>query len=231
MGHYLVIGGSSGIGLSTVEKLLSKGHEVTATFNNTKPALNHDQLHFYPLDVLEAKLDLDFLDQPINGLVYCPGQINLKPFRAIKPELFIKDYELQVVGFVKVLQAVTAKLVKEGSSIVLFSTVATQMGFNFNSLVSSSKGAIEGLTKSLAAELAPNIRVNAIAPSIVHTPLSEKLLNTEEKIKINAERHPLKRIGESKDIAELAVFLLSENSSWITGQIIHIDGGKSSIST
>jgi len=117
----------------------------------------------------------------------------------------------------------------ENASIVLFSTVAVQTGFNFHSQVAVSKGAIEGLSRSLAAEFAPKIRVNAIAPSLTDTGLASKLLSSEEKKQANAERHPLKKIGTPKDIAEMAVFLLSEKANWITGQILHVDGGMSSI--
>ena len=137
---------------------------------------------------------------------------------------------MQVLGAIKAIQMVLPILKKsEQASILLFSTVAVQSGFNFHSQVSVSKGAIEGLTKSLAAELAPSIRVNAIAPSLTDTPLAAKLLNTDQKREANAQRHPLKRIGTAEDIAETAAFLLSRKSSWITGQIIHVDGGMSSI--
>ena len=166
----------------------------------------------------------------IDGLAYCVGSIQLKPFHRFTEEDFIRDYELQVLGAVKVIQEILPKLKQSSSpSIVLFSTVAVQTGFTFHSLVSASKGAIEGLTKALAAELSPKIRVNCIAPSITQTPLAGTLLNTEEKITANGQRHPLGRIGQPNDIAELAAFLLSEKSSWITGQIMHIDGGISTI--
>ena len=135
-----------------------------------------------------------------------------------------------MVGAVKVIQACLPKLKNaSNSSIVLFSTIAVQMGFNFHSLVASSKGAVEGITKALAAEFAPKIRVNCIAPSITDTPLAASLLNTEEKKEANAQRHPLKKIGKAEDLANLAEFLLSEKSSWITGQILHADGGMSSL--
>ena len=136
--------------------------------------------------------------------------------------------ELQVVGAIKCIQAALVKLkASENSSIVLFSSVAAQFGFNFHSQVSVSKGAIEGLTKALSAELSPRIRVNSIAPSLLDTPLANKLLSSEEKRRANAERHPLKRIGKAQDIAQMVEFLLSENSSWITGQVLPVDGGMS----
>jgi NAD(P)-dependent dehydrogenase (short-subunit alcohol dehydrogenase family) len=154
----------------------------------------------------------------------------LKPFSRFKSEDFIADYQLQVVGAVSVIQSVLPKLKASGkASIVLFSTVAVNTGFNFHSLVASSKGAIQGLTKALAAEFAPTIRVNAIAPSITNTPLASNLLNSEEKITANAQRHPMKAIGEPKDLAEMAAFLLSDSAKWMTGQIIAIDGGMSAI--
>jgi NAD(P)-dependent dehydrogenase (short-subunit alcohol dehydrogenase family) len=180
--------------------------------------------------VLDENPDFSFLPENIDGLVYCPGAVNLKPFARIKPEDFISDYQLQLVGAVKVVQACLPKLKNSSqASVVLFSTVAVQTGFNFHSLVASSKGAVEGLTKALAAEFAPKIRVNCIAPSITNTPLAGTLLNTDEKKDANAQRHPLKKIGQPEDLANLAAFLLSEKSSWITGQVLHADGGMSSL--
>ncbi|MFT4536955.1 MAG: NAD(P)-dependent dehydrogenase (short-subunit alcohol dehydrogenase family) [Saprospiraceae bacterium] len=229
MKNYLVIGGSSGIGKTLAMVLADLGNQVYATYKE-HPHDSAGTIHYSFLDVLEENLNLDFLPEKIHGIVYCPGTINLKPFARIKPATFIADYNLQVVGAVKIIQAVLSKLkAAEGASVVLFSSVAVQVGFNFHSLVSASKGAIEGLTKALAAELAPNIRVNAIAPSITDTPLAAKLLSSEQKKEANAQRHALKRIGSPEDIAEMAAFLLSNNSSWMTGQIMHIDGGMSSI--
>lgn len=164
----------------------------------------------------------------IDGLVYCPGSIHLRPFERIKPSDFTADYELQVVGAIKVIQAVLPYLKRsDKASIVLFSTLAVQTGLPFHTQVSASKGAIEGLCRALAAEFAPKIRVNCIAPSLTDTPLANSLLNTEQKREANALRHPLKRIGTSEDIANLTEFLLTEKSSWITGQIHAIDGGLS----
>jgi len=166
----------------------------------------------------------------LDGVVYCPGSINLKPFHRIKPADFIADYNLQVVGAVKVLQTVLPRLKKSAApSVVLFSTVAVQNGFTFHSQVSSSKGAVEGLVRALSAEFAPKIRVNGIAPSITDTPLASRILGSDEKKEANAQRHPLKKIGQPSDLAEMAVFLLSEKSSWMTGQILHVDGGMSVI--
>jgi NAD(P)-dependent dehydrogenase (short-subunit alcohol dehydrogenase family) len=162
--------------------------------------------------------------------VYCPGSVVLKPFARIKAEDFAADYQLQVIGAVKILQTCMPKMKNAGNaSVVLFSTVAVQTGFNFHSLVASSKGAVEGLTRALAAELAPRIRINCIAPSITDTPLASALLSSQEKREANAQRHPLKKIGRPEDLANLAAFLLSEKSSWITGQILHADGGMSSL--
>ena len=163
-------------------------------------------------------------------MVYCPGSINLKPFKRFTDEDFISDFKLQVVGATKIIKILLPRLAKGGnSSIVLFSTIAVQNGFNFHSQVAISKGAIEGLTRSLAAELAPKIRVNAIAPSLTDTPLASKFLNTPQKIAAQAENNPLKKIGKVKDVAEAAAYLLTDKSSWTTGQILHVDGGYSTI--
>lgn len=230
MKNYLVIGGSSGIGQSTAQKLAAEGHQVYATYCKNSIQATQQGLEYHFLDVLEEDIDTSFLPDVLDGVVYCPGSINLKPFARIKPENFVADLNLQVIGAIKVLQSVLPKLKKsETASIVFFSTVAAQLGFNFHSQVSVSKGAIEGLSHALSAELAPKIRVNCIAPSLTDTPLAAKLLSSEEKKEANAQKHPLKKIGTPEDIAESALFLLSEKSSWITGQVFHVDGGMSSI--
>lgn len=228
MKNILIVGASSGIGLSLAHRLSSENHQVYGTYRNTELASSAN-LEAHALDV-ESDFSLDFLPEQLDGVVYCPGTINLKPFARIKPEAFINDLNLQVVGAIKVIQACMSRLKNsDNSSILLFSTVAVQSGYNFHSQVSVSKGAIEGLTRSLAAEFAPKIRVNAIAPSLTDTPLAAKLLSTDQKREANAERHPLKRIGTTEDMASMGRFLLSEEASWITGQIIHIDGGMSAI--
>ena len=229
MKNYLIIGGSSGIGLQLAQQLATNGNNVFATYNNT-PQENIANIQFFKLDVSEETFNLDFLPDEIHGLAYCPGSINLKPFARVKPETFVEDYQLQVVGAIKAIQTVLPRLkASAGASVVLLSTVAVQSGFNFHSIVSASKGALEGLTKALAAEFAPVIRFNCVAPSITDTPLAKTLLSTEEKKQASAQRHPMKKVGEASDIANIAEFLLSEKSGWITGQILHVDGGMSTL--
>ena len=228
MKNYLIVGASSGIGLATAE-LLSQHHQVWGTYRNhtldDKPLLS-----YHHMDVMSESLDFSFLPESLDGVVYCPGSINLKPFTRVSAEELKLDYELNVIGAIKTIQQVLPRLKKSTSaSIVLFSTVAVQTGMSFHSIVASSKGAVEGLTRSLAAELSPAIRVNGIAPSLTETPLAHMLLQTEEKKQASALRHPLKRIGKPAELAEAVSFLLSDASSWITGQIIHIDGGMGSI--
>ncbi len=230
MNNYIIIGASSGIGLEIANRLSSNGNRVYGTYFKSGIPGNKENVHYSYLDVTEANPDFSFLPDEVHGLVYCPGSINLKPFIRIKPEEFVEDYQLQTIGAVKAIQAVLPKMKNvENAAIVLFSTVAVQAGFNFHAQVAASKGAVEGLVRSLAAELAPKIRVNGIAPSLTDTPLASRLLNSDEKRALNAERHPLKKIGHPSDIAASAEFLLSENSSWITGQILHVDGGMSAI--
>lgn len=230
MANYLIIGGSSGIGLELVNQLARSGNEVFATFFKNEPAVQNAHIHYHPLNVLEETFSLDFLPDELSGLVYCPGSITLRPFERIKPADFETDYKLQVIGAIKLMQAVLPRLKKsENASIILFSTIAVQTGLPFHTQVAASKGALEGLTKALAAEYAPKIRVNCIAPSLTDTPLAASFLNSDQKKEANAARHPLKRIGTTEDIANMAAFLLSGKTSWITGQIFHVDGGMSSL--
>ncbi len=229
MKTYLVVGASSGIGLQMAKTLSAQGDNVIGTYN-THAVENSDNITYHSLNVMENEIDFSFLPEILDGVVYCPGSINLKPFGRIKPEDFSNDYNLQVGGLIKILQAAFPALKKSAhASVVVFSTVAVQLGLPFHSQVSASKGAIEGLTKALSAEWAPSIRVNCIAPSLTDTPLAATLINTDEKKAANALRHPLKKIGTASDIANMAAFLLSENASWITGQIMHVDGGMSTI--
>jgi NAD(P)-dependent dehydrogenase (short-subunit alcohol dehydrogenase family) len=229
MKNYFIVGASSGIGKALAVRLVRQHHRVIGTYHSS-PAPEGTGIEFHMLDVLQQPADLSFVPDAIDGLAYCPGSIVLKPFHRLTSAEFIRDYELHVVGAISIIQKVLPRLKNTaGASIVLFSTVAVQTGFPFHSMVSASKGAVEGLTKALAAEFSPGIRVNCIAPSITDTPLASSLLNTDEKKSAHAQRHPLKRIGAPDDAASLAEYLLSDSSSWMTGQVLHLDGGISSI--
>ena len=229
MKQYLIIGGSSGIGAATADILAHGGARVFATYH-THPQEAREHISWHQLDINLEQPDFSFLPEALDGLLFCPGRIVLKPFARIKPEDFAADFMFQVGGFIKAVQATLPALKASGAgSIVAFSTVAAQRGFAFHSVVAASKGALEGLVRALAAEYAPAIRVNGIAPSITQTPLAASLLNSEEKLAANAQRHPLKTIGRPEDIAQMAAFLLGEQSAWITGQILAVDGGLSRV--
>jgi len=225
----LIVGGSRGIGAALAKKLLAEGAEVyNASRSKTTlgKSLSYDALKNDPKALLTQ------LPDQLDGLVYCPGSINLRPFHRIKEEQFNQDFQLNVMGAVHLLQAALPQLKKAeaGASVVLFSTVAVKLGMPFHSAIAMAKGALEGLTKSLAAEWAShNIRINAIAPSLTNTSLAERLLNTEAKQESAAKRHPLGRIGQAEDIAGLAYYLLDQNSQWMTGQILGLDGGLGSL--
>ena len=227
--NILIVGGSSGIGLSLVKQLQSDHNLIVA--NRSNEALNGLSVEFIPYDVENGELDVAKLPETLHGLVYCPGTINLRPFKGLRPEVFTRDFSINVMGAIKTLQAVLGRLQNSEvpTSVVFFSTVAVQTGMPFHSSVATAKGALEGLSRSLAAELAPKIRFNVLAPSLVDTPLAEKFLNNDTK-KSNAEaRHPLQRIGSSEEIARMVAFLLGDQSSWMTAQTITIDGGIGSI--
>ena len=227
--NILLIGGSSGLGLSLVNQI-SQDHNVyvACRSNNSLP----ENVNYINYDVLNDELDSSLFPETIDSFIYLPGSINLRPFKSLSIESFKEDLEINFIGLIKSLKSVLKNLTASNSaSIVLFSTVAVQRGMPFHSSVSSSKGAIEGLAKSLAAELSPKIRVNVIAPSLVNTPLANRFLNNDIKIEKSANRHPLKRIGSASDIANLIDYLISDKSSWITGQIIAVDGGLSTIDT
>ena len=225
--NYLLIGGSYGIG-AAIASILSQKHNVFIASRTSETIL--ENCNYIPFDV--RKDDISTMDVPecIDGLVYCPGSINLKPFKMLSPSAFQDDLEINFLSLVKVVHALLPNLKKSRQpSLVFFSTVAVQIGMPFHTSVAASKGAIEGFAKSLAAEYAPSFRVNVIAPSLTDTPLAKKLLSSEEKKEKMAQRHPLKMIGTAADIAKTAVFLLSDDSQWMTGQIIGVDGGMSTL--
>lgn len=223
----LVIGGSKGIGKACAEQLLESGNEVIVA-SRSNDTISHLPLEYIDIDVLENITSLEDYDE-LNGLIYCPGSINLKPFHRLSEDDFKNDFNLNVFGAIKCIQSCLPALKKGNGSVVLFSTVAVQQGMAFHASVATSKGAIEGLTRSLASEFAPHVRVNAIAPSLTDTPLAEALLANDKKREMSNERHPLKRVGKAEEIASMAVHLVSEKGTWITGQVIGIDGGMSRI--
>jgi len=228
MKNIVVIGGTRGVGQEIVA-LLQGNHQLYVVSRNPPQSAIAD-VRYIQSDITGALPDATLFPAMIDGLVYCPGSINLKPFHRITESELLEDWQVNFLGAVKCIQQFLPMLQKGSSpSIVLFSTVAVQTGMAFHASIAAAKGAVEGLTRSLAAELAPAIRVNCIAPSLTNTSLAAKLLSTIDKTEASAKRHPLQRVGQPGDIASMACFLLSEQASWMTGQIIHIDGGLSSV--
>ena len=232
----VILGATGAIGSSLSKKLVESGDQVhlvgrdQSSLSELAKNLNSS---FTVCDVLEEnfseKIVNDLKDVPINGLAFCVGSIDLKPLKLTKKSDFMQSFNLNLISATEVIKSLADNLKKNKGSIVLFSTVAVKQGFPNHAIVSSSKGAIEGLTLALAAELAPNVRINCIAPSLTNSKISNFLLKNEKMAESIAKMHPLKRIGEGSDSASIAKFLLSEESSWITGQILGIDGGRSSV--
>ncbi len=217
----LIVGGNTGIGAALNEQLKAEGVETILISRNQGG-----------LDVSEETPNFPAIEGAIDALVYCPGSINLKPFRGLKISDFQHDMNVNYFGAVKTIKNYLPNLKEtQHASILLFSTVAVQKGMPFHSSIAGAKGAVEGLTRALAAELAPSIRVNCVAPSLTDTPLAEKLLRNEKQREGAEQRHPLKAIGEAKDIAHMAHFLISDKARWMSGQIIGVDGGMSSLAT
>ena len=225
--NIVVVGGSSGIGLSLIQKLSATNANLinlSRTHTDELRSLNVTHLAW---DVKEPFTHTDDLPEILHGLVYCPGTINLKPFQRLSEAEFMEDFQVNVMGAIRILQACFKPLKKsKGASVLLFSTVAAKLGMNFHSSIAVAKSGVEGLTKSLAAEWAMHqVRVNAIAPSLTDTPLAAKLLSSDDRKEASAKRHPLGRYGQPNDLADIGAFLLSDQAGWITGQIIGVDGG------
>ena len=229
--HVLVVGGRTGIGLEIVQRLEALGCRLDVVGRTDSYELTSPRIQYHACDLAREDGDFDFLPNQLNGVVYCPGTIRLKPLARLTQADFLEDWQTNLMGAVRVLQACQNRLKKarDGASVVLFSTVAVAAGMPFHASIASAKGAVEGLMRSLAAEWAPRVRVNAIAPSLTDTPLAGDLLADEAKRKAAAERHPLKRIGSPAEVADLAVFLLGDSAGWITGQVIGVDGGVSAL--
>lgn len=231
--NILVVGGSSGIGLSLITSLANNGAEIY-TLSRSSAETWPATVKYHFLDVLESSNDLgNFLPEQLHGLVYCVGNINLKPFSRVNQDELVNDFRLNVVGAAMVIQQALKSLKNAGgASVVLISSVAAKVGMPFHASTAASKAALEGLAVSLAAEFANlQIRVNVVAPSLTDTPLAEKLLNTPEKKEVAGKRHPLGRFGLDTDIARSISFLLDDQSSWITGQTLGVDGGMSTLKT
>jgi NAD(P)-dependent dehydrogenase (short-subunit alcohol dehydrogenase family) len=230
--HYLVVGGSSGIGLELVRRLTAAGAQVTVWSRTAGDQLQHLGVRHVPFDATGSPEEQQVeLPEHLDGIAYCPGSINLKPFDRLTDADFRNDYELNVLGAVRTLRASLPALKHgDGASVVLFSTVAAQVGMNYHASIASAKAAVEGLARSLAAELSPKyVRVNVVAPSATQTPLASRILGTEQKRDASAERHPLKRVGQPADMAAAAAYLLGPDSGWITGQVLSVDGGLSTL--
>ena len=217
----VIVGGSKGIGKAIIKTLVETNNIIN--ISRTTPDFSHYNLKNYSCDILVDELPII---EKIDGLVYCPGSINLKPVNRLSLDDFREDFEINVIGAVKAIQKYLDTL-KKGSkpSIVLFSTVASKLGMPYHASIATSKSGIEGLVKSLGAELAPTIRVNAIAPTVTDTELASKLLRNDKMIENITERHPLKKFLKPNDVAVMAEFLLSEKASSISGQIFEMDCG------
>lgn len=231
MSTYLIAGGSRGIGRELVTLLAPDAERVDVWSRSADGVPVAGSVHHHACDITGTD-PLPDSPESIQGAVYCPGTVNLKSFRVLSEADFRSDWEVNLLGAVRFLKACQPRLQGrdgEPASVVLFSTVAVSQGMPMHSSVAAAKGAVEGLVRSLAAEWAPKIRVNAIAPALVDTPLVDRMLNNPEKREAMAARYPLKRFGTPADAAAVARFLLSPESSWITGQVLGLDGGMSTL--
>ncbi len=231
----LIFGGTGTIGFSIAKQITEEGYSPILISRNEEELIKKSKeinCEYEVCDVLEK----DHIDQiskkhadTVNGLAYCVGSINLKPIKITKDDDFIESFKINTLGAINAIKSNIESLAKNNGSILLFSTIAVQQGFTNHSIISSSKGAIEGLTLSLAAEFAPKIRVNCIAPSLTDSKMSQKMVSNENIRKAIESMHPIPKIGQGEDFGALASFLLGQKNNWITGQIFHIDGGRSTL--
>jgi len=236
---FLIIGATGAVGSSLVklikddDRLANEAHLVGKNEDEVSKLSEETGFNYTAADVLQSdfleKLEEDLKDVEIHGIAYCVGSIDLKPINLITKKDYLKSFELNFFPIVDIIKKFQENLKRNKSSIVLFSTVAVKQGFPNHSIISPVKASLEGLTVSLASELAPNIRINCIAPSLSNSKMASKLLKNTKISEAIAKQHPLKRLGEGLDSAALAKFLLSTESSWITGQIIGVDGGRSNV--
>jgi NAD(P)-dependent dehydrogenase (short-subunit alcohol dehydrogenase family) len=228
MKNILIIGASSGIGKALKIKLESSDYQIFTAGRSEVSSSGHTTFDANSSDSFVYPMDWP---GELHGLVYCPGTINLKPFPRLSQKDFLADFQVNVLGFVTILQACLPALKRSNcASIVVFSTVASNIGLSFHASIAAAKGGLQAMAISLASELAPNkIRVNVVAPSLTETPLASGLLNTPEKMEASAKRHPLQRIGNVNDMAAAAEYFLGDNASWITGQVLVVDGGMSKL--
>ncbi|MBL7896278.1 MAG: SDR family oxidoreductase [Bacteroidia bacterium] len=224
--NYIIAGASSSMAKTLAVQLKEQGHTVIGISTKTEVE-GYDEVYTIPNYHESTYPELEI---PINGLIYFPGSINLKPFARLSSEDFINDFNINALGAVKFIQAYLKNMKLAGNSSVVFvSSVAATCGMPYHSSIAMAKAAVEGLTISLAAELAPSVRVNAVAPSLTNTTLSEKFLNTPDKTEAAQKRNPLKQIGKPEDISNAIEFLISDKSGWVSGQIISVDGGMNNL--
>lgn len=231
MKNILIAGAGKGIGLAAAQQLAGNANVWAITRSPSQELVDTGANIIYADLAKEDALLADGFPEVLDGLIYCPGSINLKPFQRMTTTDFLNDFEQNVLGAVRLIQQQMPRLKKSGNAgVVLFSTVAVKLGLPFHSSIAVSKGGVEGLVKSLAAEYAGSaIRFNAIAPSLTDTNLAASLLNSPEKREASNKRHPIQRIGNANEMAAMAIYLLGDQASWITGQVIGIDGGMGAI--